>query len=234
MMKQFSYQITRIPLGNVSAYLLHQPGSAILVDTGRKGSAEAILEQMSALGIPPGDLTLAVLTHAHYDHAGSAAAIKEATGCRIMVHSSEADRLRTGFTSLPGGTRWKAKILVGLGRIVARRLGSYPAVEPDQEAGDTESLEPFGFPGRVIHTPGHTSGSMAVWMEGGELISGDTFFGLPGKLHFPPFAEDVPALLESWQKLRDLPIRRIYPAHGPSFPAEEFHRELQEAQRRYV
>ncbi len=59
-------------------------------------------------------------------------------------------------------------------------------------------LKEFGFPGKVIHTPGHTFGSMVVLMEGGELIGGDTFFGLENKQHFPPFAEDPQALLKSW------------------------------------
>ena len=228
------YTIHRVVLGGVSSFLVHHSGSAILVDTGRRSSGERILERMKELDIVPEKLSLIILTHAHYDHAGSAAEIRQQTGCRIMVHSSEADRLRAGSTPLPGGTRWKARILVGLGRALAPGLGKYPPAEPDIEAGESESLEPYGFPGRVIHAPGHTPGSMVVVMEGGELLSGDTFFGLAGKLHFPPFAEDIPALLRSWQRIRELPVTRIYPAHGHSFPAQEFHQELPEALSRYL
>lgn len=228
------YKIDRVVLGGVSSFLVHRPGSALLVDTGRKGSGKRILSRMAELNISPEQLSLIILTHAHYDHAGSAAEIRQRTGCRIMVHASEADRLRAGSTPLPGGTRWKARILVGLGRVLVPGLGKYPPAGPDIEAGESESLEPYGFPGRVIHLPGHTPGSMVVLMEGGELLSGDTFFGLAGKLHFPPFAEDIPALLESWQRIREMPVTRIYPAHGHSFPAQQFHRELPEALRRYL
>ena len=108
-----------------------------------------------------------------------------------MVHQSEAARLREGYTPIPAGTRWKAKFLVGVGRIFARRIGDFPGAEADLFVSDSFDLEEFGFPGKVIHTPGHTFGSMVVFMSGGELIGGDSIFGLEGKQHFPPFAEDL-------------------------------------------
>ncbi|MCK4750642.1 MAG: hypothetical protein KAT15_26470, partial [Bacteroidales bacterium] len=94
-------------------------------------------------------------------------------------------------------------------------------------------LEEFGFPGKVIHTPGHTHGSMVVLMNGGELIGGDTIFGLDGKQHFPPFAEDLPALLRSWRRIRDMHPALLYPAHGASFAFESFLKEFESAMERY-
>jgi len=85
----------------------------------------------------------------------------------------------------------------------------------------------------VIHTPGHTPGSMIVLMDGGELIGGDTFFGLTGKKHFPPFAEDTEALLKSWEMVRKLPVRTIYPAHGGNFTFESFIGEYEQAVKKY-
>jgi len=227
------YKLHRIGLGNVSCYLIYRPGEAILVDCGNPGSELKILDSLEHLGLEPGMLRLLVLTHSHFDHAGSAARLKELTGCRLIVHQAEADRLRKGYSPIPAGTRWKAKLIVALGRTFARKLMKFPGAEPDLVAGDLFDLADFGFPGSVIHTPGHTHGSMVVLLKEGRLITGDTMFGLKSKLHFPPFAEDVPALLKSWEKIRSLPVETCYPAHGFRFPFSSFLAEYDAAVKRY-
>jgi len=228
-----AYSIRRIGLVNVSSYLVYRPGEAILVDCGNRGSEVKILQTLRELGLEPEMLKLLVLTHSHFDHAGAAARLKELTACKVMVHRSEAGRLRMGHSPIPPGTRWKAKLLVGLGRIFARHLMHFAGAEPDVLADEHSDLEAFGFPGKVLHTPGHTHGSMVVLMEGGELMGGDTVFGLENKLHFPPFAEDLPALVRSWEKLKNLPVKTFYPAHGRPFSRERFLEEYDAAVKRY-
>ena len=136
-MGQINYRIKRISLEKASAFLIYSPGDAILVDSGNSGSGEKILDTLKRAGIEPGMLKLLILTHAHFDHAGSAGKLKELTGCKIMVHRSEAELLKVGFTTIPNGTRWKAKLLVGLGRLIAWRIGKYPGTEPDLLVEDT-------------------------------------------------------------------------------------------------
>jgi len=228
-----AYKFHRIGLVNVSCFLIHRPGEAILVDCGNTGSEVKILEKFKDLGLEPGMLKLLVLTHEHFDHAGSARSLKELTGCRIMIHRLAAERLRKGLSPIPSGTRWKAKLLVSVGRVFARRLMHYPGAEPDLLADDRFDLESFGFPGMVIHAPGHTEGSMVVLMKDGELVAGDTLFGLENKQHFPPFAEDLPALLRSWEMIRELQVKTIFPAHGHSFSFESFLSEFEDAMERY-
>jgi glyoxylase-like metal-dependent hydrolase (beta-lactamase superfamily II) len=228
-----AYQFHRIGLINVSSYLIHRPGEAILVDCGNKGSEVKILETFQELGLEPGMLKLLVMTHSHFDHAGSAGRLKELTGCQLMIHRSEAGRLRKGLSPIPAGTRWKAKLLVAMGRVFTRRLMYFDGAEPDLLVDEVFDLQEFGFPGQVIHTPGHTHGSMVVLMEDGELIGGDSIFGLEGKQHFPPFAEDLPALVRSWEKLRQLPVKTFYPAHGRPFSQESFRKEFDGAMERY-
>ena len=232
-MEEQSYKIHRLGLTNVAAYLIYRPCEAILVDSGNKGSEEEILKLLKGLGLEPKMLKLLILTHVHFDHAGSAQRLKELTACKIMVHQSEEARLKEGFTPIPAGTRWKAKFLVWAGRIFTRRIGTYPGAEADLLVNESFDLEEFGFPGKVIHTPGHTHGSMVVLMNGGELIGGDTIFGLDGKQHFPPFAEDLPALLRSWRRIRDMHPALLYPAHGASFAFESFLKEFESAMERY-
>jgi len=228
-----AYKLHRIGLVNVSSYLVYRPGEAILVDCGNSGSELKILEALKRLNLEPGMLRLLILTHSHYDHAGSASRLKELTGCKVMVHRSEAERLRKGYSPIPPGTRWKAKLLVSVGRIFARRLMKFPGVEADQLVDDRYDLGQYGFPGEVMHASGHTFGSMLVLMEGGELISGDTLFGVDGKQHFPPFAEDLKALVESWKKIRHLDVRTFYPAHGRPFSMDSFVEEYDSAMKKY-
>ncbi|MDF1575956.1 MAG: MBL fold metallo-hydrolase [Bacteroidales bacterium] len=228
-----SYKVHRIGLVNVSCYLIYRPGEAILADCGNAGSEVKILEALRGLGLEPEMLKLLVLTHSHFDHAGSAGMLKELTGCKIVVHRSESERLSWGYSPIPPGTRWKARLLVGLGRIFARKLMKFPGVDPDLLADEQFDLGDYGFPGRVLHTPGHTPGSMILLMENGELISGDTLFGLANKLHFPPFAEDPGALVRSWKLIRNLPVKSIYPAHGRPFSFDKFLEEYDTAIARY-
>lgn len=227
------YTLKRISLTNVSAFLIYRPGEAILVDSGNRGSEERIIKTMGKAGLEPGMLKLLILTHVHFDHAGSAGKLKELTGCKIMVHQSEKERLQSGFTPLPDGTRWKARLLVALGRTLARGIGKFPGTAPDLQVEDAVDLNEYGFPGKVIHTPGHTHGSMVILMVGGELIAGDTLFGVEGKQHFPPFAEDLPALVSSWQHIRTLPVKTFYPAHGRHFSMDSFLAEYDGAMERY-
>ncbi len=232
-MDNSDFTLYRIPLIKSSCYLIYRPGEAILIDSSNEGSEVKILEEMTRLGLKPEMLRLLVITHAHFDHAGSAGRLKELTGCRIMIHRLEATRLKEGFTDLPPGTRWKAKLLVGIGRALARRLGRYPPAVPDLLVDKEYDLREFGFPGKVIHTPGHTIGSMVVLMQSGELIAGDSFFGLEGKQHFPPFAEDLPALVNSWKFIREFNGKTIYPAHGHSIPWDSFLNEFDSAMQKY-
>ena len=232
-MGQDHYTVKRISCEKASSFLIYRPGVAILVDAGNSGSEEKILHTLRRAGIDRDMLKLLILTHAHFDHAGSAGKIKELTGCKIVLHFSEASRLVNGFAPIPAGTRWKAKLLVGLGRTFAWRIGKFPGAEADLLVKDSLDLKEFGFTGKVIHTPGHTHGSMVVLLENGELFAGDTLFGVVGKQHFPPFAEDLQALVRSWKHIRTLPVKTFYPAHGMYFSSDSFMAEFDSAMKRY-
>lgn len=220
-----NYTLHRISLVNVSAFLLFKPGEALLVDCGNQGSESKIIGEMARLGLQPEMLKLLILTHSHYDHAGSARRLKELTGCQIMIHRIEASRLEAGYTRIPAGTRWKAKVVATVGSLFARRIMRYPSTLPDILLDESADLSEFGFPGRVLHTPGHTLGSMVVLMEDGEMLAGDTLMGIPGKKAFPAFAEDLPGLIQSWKMLSEMQVNTFHPAHGRSISFSKFIKE---------
>ena len=82
------------------------------------------------------------------------------------------------------------------------------------------SLGEYGIPGQVVHTPGHTLGSVSVLLETGEAFVGDLAMNaFPLRLGpgLPVLAEDNQKVKESWVRLLDMGAKIIFPAHGKSF-----------------
>jgi glyoxylase-like metal-dependent hydrolase (beta-lactamase superfamily II) len=96
--------------------------------------------------------------------------------------------------------------------------------------GDDEfSLAPFGVPGKVVCTPGHSLGSVTVLLENGDACVGDLAMnGFP--FHFGPglpiWADNLELAKRSWRMLFDLGVKTVYPGHGKSFPAEALRQSI--------
>ena len=87
---------------------------------------------------------------------------------------------------------------------------------------DAWSLAEYGIPGKVIYTPGHSSGSVTILLETGDAFVGDlamSAFPLRLSPGLPIFAEDMEAVKASWKKLFNLDVKTVYPAHGEPFSA---------------
>lgn len=231
-MKEVS--IKRIQFLNVSGFLVYNDSHVILVDTGHSHTSEKLLNSLASIRKEVTDIGLIILTHTHFDHAGGARMIREWSGGKLAVHKKEASNLARGFTPFPPGTRWKGKIISNFGSIVARKMARYPSVNPDIIIEDEFSLQDYGIPGMVYHTPGHTQGSLSVVLENGSALVGDNVMGIAGKTHFPPFATDKDAVLKTWQRYIDWELLYLFPAHGRKVKLEALARELPLAKRKYA
>ena len=208
-------RLNTIVLEGVAVYLLHRPGEAILIDSGRRGSAPRILSKMQKFGIEPSMLKWIILTHAHFDHAGSARKLQELTGCKIAVHSAESRRLLRGRGPIPSGTRPRARRLSILGKIFMPWIMFFPGVKADLELEGDCKLEDFGFPGRIIHTPGHSPSSLSIILDNGEALVGDILREEDEDvIGIGMFYEDEEVLLESLEKIASYDPKVIYLSHG--------------------
>jgi glyoxylase-like metal-dependent hydrolase (beta-lactamase superfamily II) len=226
-------KIKRVKFANVSGFLVYNNDAVIMVDTGHAGTTQKFVDAIGEIQKKPQDIQLIILTHTHFDHAGGAKKIKALTGAPLAVHVAEADFLRQGRTPFPAGTRWKGKLLIALSKVFARKLAVYPAVEPDLLVEDALSLHAYGIPGRIVHTPGHTCGSLSVLLESGEAIVGDNVLGISPKTYYPPFADDRAGVLLCWETYISSGVKTLLPAHGGRVQIDALVRELPLACKRY-
>jgi glyoxylase-like metal-dependent hydrolase (beta-lactamase superfamily II) len=136
-----------------------------LVDTGVAGCEAGIFEYIRSIGRNPVEISLVLLTHSHPDHIGAARAIREATGCSIAAHAAE----RTWIEDVE--RQKQERPVPGFDTLVG---GSVPV---DFELDGADTIDPDGTGTceiRVLHTPGHSAGSISMFVEGeGALFSGD-------------------------------------------------------------
>lgn len=221
-------RIYPVPLGFCQTYLIQDQG-IILIDAGTPGREKAFSKALNRLSIRPEAVELMVLTHGHWDHVGSAKAIQEITGARIAMHQKERSWLeRSKKVVPPGATLW-GRIFGGIMKAFLP-LVHIPPAPVEVVMGDAPlSLTPYGIPGRVFHTPGHSPGSVSVLLDTGQAFVGDLAMNkFPLRLSpgLPIFAEDKAAVRKSWYLLLDQGADTIYPAHGKPFSADVMKRAL--------
>ena len=202
-----------LKIGITNCFFIERNGITLLVDTGQKRYSKKLKTQLSILLKNYNKLDYLILTHTHYDHAENANMVKQLFSPEIIAHKSETQFLKEGFTKLPRGTNIFTDTICKLGNRFAHKIAEYNPVETDLEIEDS-----FGFkniPGiKIIHTPGHTIGSLSVIIDDEIALVGDTMFGIFKEKIMPPFADHKKDLYESWSKLLETSCKSFIPAHG--------------------
>jgi hydroxyacylglutathione hydrolase len=181
---------------NCSIVACEVTGEAAIVDPG--GNPEKILDEVRVMGVTVKTL---VHTHAHFDHILATADVAAATGAAIWLHGSD----RALYENLPAQGR-------AFGFFAERPPGA------TRWLGGGEILTIGQLSGQVLHTPGHTPGSVGFYFPTPTpvLLAGDTLFAESvGRTDLPGGSfEELAASIRG--KLYTLPEKtRVIPGHGP-------------------
>jgi glyoxylase-like metal-dependent hydrolase (beta-lactamase superfamily II) len=215
----------RLTRGVVNCYLIEDGGKLTLVDAGAPGDWDAFVRTVSSLGRSLDDLDAVLLTHAHSDHTGFAERARTEAHATVRIHREDAEGARTGRTpkNESGVSRYLLRpeayrTLVGLMRRKALK------VVPIAEVSVFDDGETIDVPGRprVVHAPGHTAGSCAIWFEpqlalvtGDALATRNPLTGRVGPQIGPDgLNRDSEQALRSLDALAGLSADLVLPGHG--------------------
>jgi hydroxyacylglutathione hydrolase len=218
-------EVFPIGLGFVKAFLVRGTRD-VLVDAGMKGSGPRLRAALERLGTGLDRLALVVITHGHLDHTGGLAEIVPSIACPVAVHRGDAELLRTGrqrpFTPV-------SSLFAALVRLAPRRAAasSSAGIEPGIVLEDAFDLSPYGVDGTVEATPGHTAGSISLFLAGGDAIVGDALRGAIGRASAPRWPFVVEDFVENRKSVERMLARRpsrIWTSHGGPLALETVRR----------
>lgn len=215
-------QLSIMPWGMINCFLIQGISKHILVDTGTPGSTKRIINQLKKLNVNPEDISLIVITHGHIDHFGSAAELKNMLNVPILIHQLDKESLTSGRslvdTLKANNIFWDLILKPKLQKDYA-----FPC-EPDIILHNNEvfDLSVYGIVGSILHTPGHTRGSLSVILGDGSAIimdlasSGILLGGIAfnARMKHPPFHDNLQDVKRSLDFILSFPVNRFYLGHG--------------------
>ncbi|MFQ6057502.1 MAG: MBL fold metallo-hydrolase [Anaerolineae bacterium] len=180
----------------VNCYVLgcEETREAVVIDPG--GDVATILKVLEAHGL---ELKRIVNTHAHFDHLGGVRALKEASGAQFLLHRDDLPLLESFLSQA---------LFFGL------RMGSPPEVDGYLEEGNEVTFGRQSL--RVLHTPGHSPGSVSLVGDGMVFVGDILFASSIGRTDLP--GGSYQTLIKTVQTklfpLGDGVV--VYPGHGPA------------------
>jgi glyoxylase-like metal-dependent hydrolase (beta-lactamase superfamily II) len=162
-----------------AVYLLNL-GEVVLIDAGAGPSYEQIARNIEGLGLKPSNLKAVILTHCHIDHIGGAPQFRDAFGAQIIMHQLDAEAVEQGNDRMTAASWYNL---------------SFSPMAVDVKLQKEEERLRFGDQEIIcLHTPGHTPGSLSVYLDQGDkrILFGQDIHG--------PFSEEFGSDLAAWRR----------------------------------
>jgi hydroxyacylglutathione hydrolase len=166
------------------SYYLIKDEPAVLIDCGTPDGIPALQRNLASIGLDLSKIGLVIGTHGHYDHVSAVSALKKLADFTFYLHPDDRRAVEEGDGSLTA-----SELMYHL---------PFPPARVDQELFDGQVIELAHCKLTIVHTPGHTRGSvcvLATWSDFTLLFAGDTVWG--------GFHPDFYAGIDTWTKSLD-------------------------------
>jgi glyoxylase-like metal-dependent hydrolase (beta-lactamase superfamily II) len=154
-----------------------------MIDSGAGRSVRRIEENIRGAGLDPSRITQLILTHCHIDHIGGAPHFRERFGCRILIHALDAEAVETGDPKRTAASWYDT---------------DFPPTKTDGRLTGAGGILPVGNTALAwVHTPGHTPGSICLYLDRGDqrILFGQDIHG--------PFLAAFGSDLAQWRRSMD-------------------------------
>ena len=221
---EIAHGLHRIGSDIVNSYLIVDGDDVTVIDAGLPGYWRLLQAELASIGKSLDHVRALVLTHGDTDHIGFAARLYKEKGIAAYVHTADVERARLQVKKPNSG--WgpvKVKPFAGFMWYSARHGGlRIPPAEQLQTFADGDVLDVPGKP-RIIHTPGHTSGSVSVHVPtvdavflGDAMTTRNVLTGASGPRP-APFTLQPAEAITSLERVETLDASWVLPGHGPAW-----------------
>jgi len=190
---------------DATVFVIDFSGELIMIDSGAGRSARTLVRNIEGAGLDPKKISTVILTHCHIDHIGAAPWFRTHFGCKLAVHELDARAVEEGDPIMTAANWYET---------------DFPPTPVDiRFKGDHETLQ-FGTEElHLLHTPGHTPGSMSIYLDRGgkRVLFGQDIHGP----FLPSFKSDVGRWRASMEKLLALEADILCEGHFGIFQTKE-------------
>jgi glyoxylase-like metal-dependent hydrolase (beta-lactamase superfamily II) len=192
-------------VGDAASFIVDFGGELIMIDAGTGFKPQTIENNIHELGFDPRAISTLILTHCHIDHIGGAPYFRDKFGCRILAHEIDAAVIERGDFIQTAAKWYHTKL--------------DPITVDEKLRGEGEWM-PFSGDGlRWLHTPGHTPGSICLYLDRGgkRILFGQDMHGPFNKY----FRSDISQWEQSMGKLLSLEADILCEGHYGIFEPKE-------------